>query len=121
MNVKILISLVLFIFSIGYSLAIAEQRKIIGVYYNDLTEYSAEGKKLGILQNVTEDEIKETVVLAKSPRSLLQVNFRDKLVWLRTSQLILNIPILPKCPESAPGRSVDSKTPLAVGFGAKCE
>ncbi len=121
MNVKILIFQVLFIISIWCSIAIAEQQVIVGVYAKDLTEYSAEGKKLGVLQNVTEPEIKGTIVLARSPRSLLQVNFRGKLVWLRASQLILNNPILAKCPESAPGRSVDSKKPLAVGFGSKCE
>ncbi len=121
MNVKILFLLVSYTLSIGCSMAIADQRMIVGVHNKDLIEYSAEGKKLGVLQNVTDDEINGTVVLAKSPRSLLQVQFRGKLIWLRASQLKLNNPILAKCPEAPPGKSVDSKKPLAVGFGGKCE
>lgn len=101
--------------------AFAGQQTILGVHKNNLIEYSAEGRKLGVLDNVTDQEINGTAVLATNSRNLMQVRFRGKDMWLRASALRLAMPILPKCPQAAPGRAVDRTTPVASGMGADCE
>lgn len=111
---------------IGLSLIIlttaqAEQQTILGVYQNNLVEYSEQGRKLGQLIDVTDDEIKGAAVLATTPRKLVKINFRGKEVWLRASQLKLSLPILAACPEAAPGKSADRATPVSSGMGAECK
>ena len=121
MKIKIVVFLVICAFGASLSAASARQQTVLGVYKNDLTEYSAEGRKLGVLPNVTDDEINGTVVLATSPRKLVHVSFRGKEIWLRASSLKLALPILPKCPKAAPGNAPDRTTPAASGMGANCE
>ena len=98
-----------------------EQQKVIGIYKEQLITYTKEGKKTGVLKDVTNEEIQGTPVLDISPRNLVLIDFRGKQVWVRASRLKLSLPILAKCPESAPGRAMDRTAPVSSGIGAECK
>jgi len=98
-----------------------EQQKVLGVYKEQLITYTKEGKKTGVLKGVTDEEIRGTLVLDISSRNLILIDFRGKPVWIRASRLKLSLPILAKCPESAPGRATDRTAPVSSGIGAECK
>jgi hypothetical protein len=101
----------------------SDAQEIVGVYQKNLTEYSAEGLKLGVVPNVTDEEIQGIKVLDTTPKKLVRINFRQREMWLRASQLkfaLTDGPELPVCPEGAPGKDNDLYTPASSGMGPEC-
>ncbi len=91
---------------------------IVGVYSQDLVEYSESGKKLGVDKDVTDKEINGASVLAISSRKLVKINFRGKDKWFRASKLKFksNDKALASNSLTLPGRSYTA-TPVASGMG----
>lgn len=102
------------------SLQAASEQVVKGVYRNTLYEYSESGAKLGVLENVSDEQISGTKILDRTPRGLVKVRFLDRDMWLRESSLKLSIPVLPPCPQEAPGQSADLTTPTSSGMSARC-
>lgn len=98
----------------------AKGEVVLGVYQNDLTVYSEKGQKKGVI-HVTNDEIKGSVVLDTTPRSLVQINYKGKDVWIRASQLDVKLKSQKKCPGRPPGQAPDRTTPFSSGIGGDCE
>lgn len=99
------------------STAYASEKIILGVYQPDLPEYSEKGSKIGVLSNVTDDEIKGTVILNQNEKRLVNVNFRGKDVWLRSAHLKLSVSALPPLPKNTTAKSTDYTTPVSSGMG----
>ena len=100
----------------------AEETQIVkGVYNNKLYEYSENGAKLGILDNISNEQIVGTRVLDRTSRGLVKIRYLDREMWLRESSLELSVSVIPPCPREAPGKSADLTTPTASGMSAHCE
>lgn len=103
------------------SMAIANQKIVTGVYNTTLITYTKEGRKTGVIKNVSTEEIQGTPVLGITSRNLVGVKFRGEEMWLRASRLSLSVQELPPCPPDAPGISPDTTTPVSSGMGPKCK
>lgn len=119
---RLLIILFLSVFAGTFSVAQAEQVKIIGAYQDKLDVYLySEPNNSPVKQafQLTESDVNGSHVLAKDSRSLIKINLNGKELWLRSGQLKLSQNIDAVCPDSAPGKQ-SKVAPVASGMGAGC-
>lgn len=119
-----------------------EPKKVEGIYRDNPTVYTKEGKKIGELLISNEDDIAGMSIGEITPRNLVGINFEDekgkgkaileiegnetikneipddRILWFRGSHLRLSNPDSPVCPE-VPTRSASMERPISSGIGCR--